>query len=679
MSSTSAPPTTSTPTISTSHTWTHLVILPVLLGGSLPSLKQTTVSRRNHGGQTSHGETTFHIDGEGHEEEVAVPPETYAAIERYLRSVEEVWEPTLDVPALPQWGDPSAAFEQCTTQSQIRHLSLLSEHTGRVYTNGDEGREWPFTYCLYPNAQQYFNNGGVLPGPDDQPLKWEDYKDRMEWAVESAKNLDELDAVPEGTVKLAFTTDIVQPTRLKRISRPEGEDDTNSLQSWKILHPEISVKSRVQDDCPEWIRRDESAQASYDRSISAAIASSYQPSATVHLTPQTSVLEFLDDTSQNEHLLFDYAAHNVAEEVSFGVGGKYTDEDGEEIVDGLSVKAAWIDPDTFEVLRGEPPRNWQSQDSRRFEYEKDIERGLETMRKELAEGRSAGENTQPHPPPRSPVPRVTKNVPPNGGKASTKRHPRPLSPGFSPHLRPYTPIAEVVQAPEPAYPYQSIRSLHSPSRGTTRARLLRAVSFSDDDDTGGGSRASMQESLGLAVDSGQKGSRGKKGSLSSMGIALGMGLGIGLGQEKYRPWDRLVNDEMSDDTLSAPSSPVFHSPSPFDSPPSLSIPTTQNSSNSSTPVGHRAPPPSSFPAASFPHSRRQPEPSTSTATDSIGTASSQMSSSEGGRSKRRLIFRSPSLGSGSIKKGLMGKTKLRKVKRVEGGWDMVREGDWDTG
>ncbi|TYJ53270.1 hypothetical protein B9479_006084 [Cryptococcus floricola] len=337
---------------------------------------------------------SVHNDEEGHEKEVEVPPETDAAIKRYVRSVEEALGPMLDVPALLRWKNPSVAFEDFTTRSQRRHWSLLSEHTGRIYTNGDEGREWPFTCRLYPDVQQYLNNGGTLSGPTDQPLKWEDYKDRMERAVESANNLYELDAVPEGTVKFAFTTDIVQPTRLKRISRPEGEDDTNSLQSWKVLNPEISVKSRVQDDSPEWLKSNESAQASYDRSISAAIASSYQPLATVHLTPQTSVLEFPNDTNRNELLLFDYAVLNVAK-VSFEVGGKYTDEDGEEIVDGLSVKAAWIDPDTFEVLRGEPPRDWQLQAERSWRSAKAIYEGLETMRKELAEGSSAGENSAP--------------------------------------------------------------------------------------------------------------------------------------------------------------------------------------------------------------------------------------------------------------------------------------------
>ncbi|ODN73138.1 hypothetical protein L202_07704 [Cryptococcus amylolentus CBS 6039] len=408
MSSTSALPTTSTPSTRTSHTRTHVVITPVLLRGCLPSLGHTTVARRNYEGQTSHGETTYvrtittprvetrfsaldlHNDGEGHEDQAALSPETEAAITRYVRSVKEALGLMPNVPALPQWGDPSVAFERCTTRSRMRHLSLLTEHTARIYNEGDEGREWPFTYRLYPNDQQYSNNGGVLPGPEDQPLRWGDYANRLERAVEGAKNLDELDAIPEGTVKIAFTTDIVQPTRLNRISRPEGENDTNSLQSWKLLHPEISVKSRVQDDSPEWIKRVESAQASYDRSISTAIASSYRPLASVDLTPQTRVLEFLDDISRNEHLLFDYAAHNVAEEVSFGVGGKYTDEDGEEIVDGLAVKAAWVDPDTFEVLRGEPPRDWRSQAERRFDYEKDIEKGLETMGKDLEEGSPSG-------------------------------------------------------------------------------------------------------------------------------------------------------------------------------------------------------------------------------------------------------------------------------------------------
>ncbi|ODN79944.1 hypothetical protein L202_03825 [Cryptococcus amylolentus CBS 6039] len=411
MSTTDAP---STSAPSTDYTRTEVIFTPVLLRGCLPSLKPTTVARRNRDDQRSYETTyvrtvttprvetrlsarSFCNDGQGREEEVDVPRETFAAINRYVRSAREGWGPMIAVPAgaLPQWRDPSAAFEHCTAQSQMRHLSLPREHTGRSYTNGDGGRGWPFTYRLYPDVQQYLDDGGVLFGPEDQPLKWEDYTDRLERAVESAKNLDELDTVPEGTVKIAFTTDIVQPTRLKRISRPEGEDDTNSLQTWKVLHPEISVKSRVQDDSPEWIKRDESAQASYDRSISAAIASSYLPLPSVPLTPQTSVLEFLVDTSRNEHLLFHHAAHNVAKEVSFEVGGKYTDEDGEEIVDGLLVKAAWVDPDMFKALCGEPPRDWRLPAERSWESREAIDEGLETMRKELAGGSSAGEDSAP--------------------------------------------------------------------------------------------------------------------------------------------------------------------------------------------------------------------------------------------------------------------------------------------
>ncbi|TYJ51714.1 hypothetical protein B9479_007703 [Cryptococcus floricola] len=412
MSSTEAPPTTSAPSTSTGHTRTHLVITPVVRRGCIPSLEPITVAPRNDDGQTS-DETTYvrtvttprvgtsisvrntHNDGEGHEKEVEAPPETDAAIKRYVRSLEEALGPMLDVSPLPQWSYPSVAFEDCTTHSQRRHWSLLSEHTGRIYTNGDEGREWPFTFRLYPDVQQYSENGGTFSGPTDRPINWEEYTGRLQRAVESAKNLDELDAVPEGTVKIAFTTDIVQPTRLKRISRPEGEDDTNSLQFWKVLNPEISVKSRVQDNSPEWLKKNESAQASYDRSISAAIASSYQPLAAVHLTPQTSVLEFLDSTNRSEHLLFYCATRNVAEKVSFEVGRKYTDEDGEEIRDGLAVKAAWIDPDTFEVLRGKPRRDTQLQAERSWKSAKAIYEGLETMRKEPAEGSSAGENSAP--------------------------------------------------------------------------------------------------------------------------------------------------------------------------------------------------------------------------------------------------------------------------------------------
>ncbi|WVQ74188.1 hypothetical protein IAR50_003782 [Cryptococcus sp. DSM 104548] len=273
---------------------------------------------------------------------------------------------------------------------------------------------------------------------------------------------------------------------------------------------------------------------------------------------------------------------------------------------------------------------------------------------------------QPHPLPRSPRPRTTKNGRTTVGKGSTRGNTRPLSPGLGNQLRPYTPIAQVVHAPEPVYCYQSLRSQPSPLRGTrtARARRLRAASLYDDDDDGGGargggSRASNEGSLRLPGESEARGSRGKNGSLSPMGFASHLGLGIGLGGLEKRPWDRLANDEMSDDTLSAPSSPAIHSPSPFDSPPSLSIP-TQYSSHSSTPVpvAHSAPPPSSFPAF-FPEPRRRPEPSTSTA-DSSAIASSHRSSSEEAGAKGDRSF-------------------APRLKRVEGGWDMVREGDWDTG
>ncbi|TYJ53933.1 hypothetical protein B9479_005408 [Cryptococcus floricola] len=369
----------------------ELIITKILLEGSLPAL--SCGGSRNAGEpywtflqrrvdppiiETRYILRSFRGEGEGERgEKVPVPPEVATMVNEFLSLADQISQhlrPQITEPSAAHWGDPVEKYREHTQQVHISELDLLSDVIECAYTV-QEPR--PFTYRVHSSVKDFLDDGGTLLGPHDRPMDQMEYEDKLERAIASAEGVDGLCAELPGTIKLAFTTDVGQPTRLERSAAFPGDGQDGEAMGWKVLDPEISVSCRVMDDCPEWVHKNKAAQVSYSRSFFKALYNAVSTDVTIELGPRTSAEDFMVDTKCYEQGMFNQAAYQTAREVSS------LQEDGVEREDGHSVKAAWVDDPMFRVLSGRPTRDRRYHSQRLLTYQNSIEEGLETMRREL--------------------------------------------------------------------------------------------------------------------------------------------------------------------------------------------------------------------------------------------------------------------------------------------------------
>ncbi|ODN77303.1 hypothetical protein L198_08038 [Cryptococcus wingfieldii CBS 7118] len=383
----------------------EIIITTILLEGSYPTLVSTDgASGRDLQRQVEHPLIERRLTlrssstNENGEEVLASPAhETVVAMGQFMARVfrvcdERQYESPL--PILPQWRDPSGRFRQYTNESFARHQNHLSEAMQNEYASRDS---WPFTYRVHSDVEDYLKDGGQLTGPGDMPRRPREYADRSRRAVKSAKSFDELCAVAPDTVKIAFTTDVLEPFKLMRASssRSGEEDDGRSLDDWAISDVKPSVECRITDDSPEWVKSDKRVQDAYINSIFESIDKSFTPEP-APLSRDRTADDFVQDTQRYEHILFEEAAFDVAHQLSFTSDQERTNEEevlrgGEtgdassevgQPVDGHLVNVAWLEPSMFELFCGLPPKERRFYSKRLVEYETSIKEGLAAMKNE---------------------------------------------------------------------------------------------------------------------------------------------------------------------------------------------------------------------------------------------------------------------------------------------------------
>ncbi|ODN73149.1 hypothetical protein L202_07716 [Cryptococcus amylolentus CBS 6039] len=363
----------------------ELIITKILLEGSLPAL--SCGGSRNAGEpywsflerrvdlpiiETRYSLRSFRGEEKGERgEKVPVPPEVEAVVNEFLSSADHPES------SVAQWGDPVEKYREHTQQVHISELDLLSDVIECAYTV-QEPR--PITYRVHSTVKDFLDDGGTLLGPHDRPMDQMEYEDKLKRAIASAKGVDGLCAELPGTIKLAFTTNVGQPTRLERSAAFSGDGQDGEVMGPKVLDPEISVSSRVMDDCPEWVHRNKAAQVSYSQSFFKALYNAASTDVTIELGPRTSAEDFMVDTKCYEQGMFNQAAYQTTREISSLQGDGVEREDGQAL-DGHSVKAAWVDDPMFRVLSGRPTRDRRYHSQRSLTYQDSIEEGLETMRR----------------------------------------------------------------------------------------------------------------------------------------------------------------------------------------------------------------------------------------------------------------------------------------------------------
>ncbi|ODN73126.1 hypothetical protein L202_07692 [Cryptococcus amylolentus CBS 6039] len=332
-------------------------------------------------------------------EEVLASPadETVAAMGQFMGRVFHVCDGRRyesPLPEVPHWRDRLRTFRNYTHETFARHQNHLSEAMQNEYASRDS---WPFTYRVHSDVEDYLKDGGQLTGPGDMPRPAREYAERLRRAVKSAKSFDELCAVPPDTVKIAFTTEILEPFKLMRASpsRSGEEDDGRSLDDWTVLVAKPRVECRVTDDSPEWVKSGKFAQDTYINSIIESIDKSSPPEPTAALSRDRTVDDFVQGTQRFEDNVFEEVAYDVAHQLSFTSDQERTDEvvlsGGEtgdasleegQLVDGHLVKVAWLEPSMFESFYGLPPRERRFYSKRLVEYETSIKEGFAEMQSE---------------------------------------------------------------------------------------------------------------------------------------------------------------------------------------------------------------------------------------------------------------------------------------------------------
>ncbi|ODN94641.1 hypothetical protein L198_04781 [Cryptococcus wingfieldii CBS 7118] len=365
----------------------ELMATKILLEGSLPALSSTGANDRgeNYGPflqrrvdqpiiESRFTLRSFRDEGiGGGETAVPVPLEVERAADEYVSSVGACIEPlqsTLVDASMLRWGDAAEKYQEYNRQAHINQLTLLSDVMHGVF----------------------LDDGGNLNGPDDRPMDPMEYEDKLERAVASAKGVDELCCESAGTIKLAFTTGINQPTRLARSLPSSAGGHGGGVNGWNVSSPQASVSCLVMDDCPEWIHKNKSAQISYSRAFFSALNAAVPHEQTFRLGRMTTAEDFMVDTNTYEHGLFRQAAYKTVDEVSF-LNDEGNSEENSQLVDGHLVKAAWVDASMFNVLSGSPLINRQWYFRTRSEYKRSIEEGLDIMRREV-EGTGASDTDQ---------------------------------------------------------------------------------------------------------------------------------------------------------------------------------------------------------------------------------------------------------------------------------------------
>ncbi|ODN98975.1 hypothetical protein I350_07124 [Cryptococcus amylolentus CBS 6273] len=249
----------------------------------------------------------------------------------------------------------------------------------------------PFTYRVHSSVEDYLKDGGKMRGRQDRPSLWNHYHDRLEMEFDSSKYLDKLCEESPGTIKIVFTTNIEQPTRLMETfpSSSSGGDDPGTS-NWKVLDPEFSVSCKVMDDCPEAIREDKEALAVYKRSIYRQIESlvhSRKIGSNIEVGDDTTAKDFYEDTrkyeqdlclcgadvASNATSLFSASEQVDTTDAASGDAMPAEDEVSEatrKVVDGHLVKAAWVSPTMYRL----------SYSKKISEYESSIAEGLAKMR-----------------------------------------------------------------------------------------------------------------------------------------------------------------------------------------------------------------------------------------------------------------------------------------------------------
>ncbi|TYJ53927.1 hypothetical protein B9479_005402 [Cryptococcus floricola] len=391
----------------------ELIVTKALLEGSFPVLSSTGASEggQNYGPFLKRGtsspviETRYtcrSFDNEGNTME-SVPPEAKAAMDKFVHSAERLIRCMPDQQSTsvekPKWKETYGCFSLYTSQCQENQLDQLSD-----IMHATEEDKPPFTYRVHSSVEDYLEDGGEMRGPEDRPSLWDDYKDRLEREYDGSRYLDELCEESPGTVKIVFTTNIEQPTRLTRTvpSSSSGGDDPTRTSGWKVLDPEFSVSCKVMDDCPKAIREDKGALAVYKRSIYRQIESLVHNNnigSHIQLGDDTTVKEFYDDTKKYEQHLYLCGGHITSNAVSFFSAPELpaedeVSEDTQQAVDGHLVKAAWVSPTMYAVLEGQPSEDRLSYSKKISEYESTIAEGLATMRGTVVNRRSPNDENE---------------------------------------------------------------------------------------------------------------------------------------------------------------------------------------------------------------------------------------------------------------------------------------------
>ncbi|WVQ74148.1 hypothetical protein IAR50_003740 [Cryptococcus sp. DSM 104548] len=176
------------------------------------------------------------------------------------------------------------------------------------------------------------------------------------------------------------------------MSNDSQSDIKTEVTATKILlegcQPTLSSTGQVTDDSPEWTLQNSERQRAYGESLERALRPYFvdnEPLIELE-EDETSAQHFVVDTINFEQNLFEQAARSTAKKVTFK--GDELDEDG-QVIDGVSVLAAWVDPPTFNALAAQSSEQGHSYRKKYLMYERSIEEGLGIMREELESGKAS--------------------------------------------------------------------------------------------------------------------------------------------------------------------------------------------------------------------------------------------------------------------------------------------------